>query len=353
MSEILKCPFPYFGGKSKIAPEIWERFGRVPNYIEPFFGSGAVLLARPEPFDGVETVNDMDSFICNFWRAVKTAPDKVAEFADNPVNENDQHARHFWLTGRKETLAPKLEGDPEWFDAKIAGWWCWLMGCWIGGGICSGEGPWTVQVIDGVRQLIHLSDAGTGVNRQLIHLSGAGRGVNRKRIHLSDAGRGETASESILPVNIGIYDWMRQLAKRLSRVRVCCGDWTRVCGGKSGDALDHFFAGGNQCAIFLDPPYSAEAGRDNKIYRKEDLTVAHDVRDWAVAHGNDPRLRIALAGYDGEHEMPEDWTVQKWKAGGAYANLSDDEDSAGKQNCKRERIWFSPHCLPPEQATLL
>ena len=78
MSEILKCPFPYFGGKAEIAPEIWKRFGRVPNYIEPFFGGGAVLLARPEPFDGVETVNDADGFICNFWRAVQSAPEKVA-----------------------------------------------------------------------------------------------------------------------------------------------------------------------------------------------------------------------------------------------------------------------------------
>ena len=339
MSDTLKAPFPYFGGKSQIAAEVWKRFGKVPNYIEPFYGSGAVLLARPVPFDGVETINDMDGFICNFWRAVQHAPDEVAKHADNPVNENDMHARHFWLTERKETLAPKLEGDPEWFDAKIAGWWCWLMCCYIGSGVCSGDGPWSVQVIDGVRQLVHLSNAG--------------RGVNRKLVHLSDAGRSAIASESIVPVNVGIYDWMRQLAARLSRVRVCCGDWTRVCGGNNGDSLKHFFAGGNKCAIFLDPPYSAEAERNNTLYRKEDLTVAHDVREWAVRQGNDPRLMIALCGYDGEHEMPADWSVLEWKTKGGYASVGGDEDSDAKANCKRERIWFSPHCLPPEQPTLL
>ena len=42
----LKAPFPYFGGKSTIAHLVWERFGRVNNYVEPFFGSGAVLLKR-------------------------------------------------------------------------------------------------------------------------------------------------------------------------------------------------------------------------------------------------------------------------------------------------------------------
>lgn len=56
----LKAPFPWFGGKSLAASLIWERLGDVPNYVEPFFGSGAVLLARPhEP--GIETINDLGS----------------------------------------------------------------------------------------------------------------------------------------------------------------------------------------------------------------------------------------------------------------------------------------------------
>lgn len=43
----LRAPFPWFGGKSRIASTVWDAFGRVQNYVEPFFGSGAVLLARP------------------------------------------------------------------------------------------------------------------------------------------------------------------------------------------------------------------------------------------------------------------------------------------------------------------
>lgn len=41
----LKAPFPYFGGKSKVAHLVWERLGDVHTFIEPFFGSGAVLLS--------------------------------------------------------------------------------------------------------------------------------------------------------------------------------------------------------------------------------------------------------------------------------------------------------------------
>lgn len=43
----LKAPFPYFGGKSRVASIVWERFGDIANYVEPFFGSGAMLIARP------------------------------------------------------------------------------------------------------------------------------------------------------------------------------------------------------------------------------------------------------------------------------------------------------------------
>lgn len=43
----MKAPFPWFGGKSRVADLVWDRFGDVPNYCEPFFGSGAVLLQRP------------------------------------------------------------------------------------------------------------------------------------------------------------------------------------------------------------------------------------------------------------------------------------------------------------------
>lgn len=66
----MQAPFPWFGGKRRVASEVWTRFGAVDNYVEPFFGSGAVLLGRPTPFDGTETVNDLDGYVANFWRAV-------------------------------------------------------------------------------------------------------------------------------------------------------------------------------------------------------------------------------------------------------------------------------------------
>src|SRR5689334_12022497 len=61
----LKAPFPYFGGKSRIADQVWARFGAIENYVEPFFGSGAILLNAPNP-GHTETVNDADGLLANF-----------------------------------------------------------------------------------------------------------------------------------------------------------------------------------------------------------------------------------------------------------------------------------------------
>lgn len=49
---MLTSPYPYFGGKSKVIRQVWKRFGHVRNFVDPFFGSGASILGRPEPFEG-------------------------------------------------------------------------------------------------------------------------------------------------------------------------------------------------------------------------------------------------------------------------------------------------------------
>jgi hypothetical protein len=366
----LKAPFPYFGGKSKIAAEIWKRLGEPANFVEPFFGSGAVLLGRPDwqPDKSlIETVNDKSGYVSNFWRAVAADPECVAYYADWPVDECSLHARHMWLLQRKDELAARLEGDPDWHDPKIAGWWAWGMSCWIGSGFCSGQGPWgwaedengdrklvhlgdagrgvtrkLVHLGDAgrgvTRKLVHLGDAGMGVNRQLVHLGDAGMGVNRQRVHLGNAGMGDLDSLAV----DGLTGWMVALSERLRRVRVCCGNWTRVMGPTVTEK-------NGLTGIFLDPPYSAEAGRNEDLYEQEDLSVAHDVRRWCLENGNNPMLRIALAGYDSEgHDELErhGWTALAWKAHGGYGSQG---NGSGRANAHREVIWFSPFCLAEEK----
>lgn len=331
MSDLV-APFPYFGGKRSVAALVWERLGPVENYVEPFCGSAAVLLARPD-VPHIETVNDADGFISNFWRAVKAHPEAVAHHVDWPVNENDLHARHAWLVGQRDSMHARLEGDPEWFDAKIAGWWCWGSCCWIGSGFCSGSGPWQVCEIDGIRQLVHVGNSGQGINRQLVHVGDAGRGINRKRVIITDNWVGVTRNSR------GVMEWILALSERLRAVRVCCGDWSRVCGPSPTTKQ-------GLTGVFLDPPYSTEAGRQSELYRKDCLSVAHRVREWCLKNGDNPLMRIALCGYEGEHEMPASWLCLPWKAKGGFDGQRKDGTVNG--NRFKERIWFSPHCLRPE-----
>ena len=124
MTTTLRAPFPYFGGKSGCANLIWSALGDVGNYAEPFAGSLAVLLARPHT-PRIETVNDTDCHIANFWRAVKQHPDTVAEHANWPINEADYIARLRFFKSHTNRLREQVLADPNWCNPKMAGWWVW------------------------------------------------------------------------------------------------------------------------------------------------------------------------------------------------------------------------------------
>lgn len=105
---------PTFGGKSRAAPLVWQRLGKVINYIEPFCRSAAVLFACPEDQrPRVETVNDIDAHISNLLRAIKYHPEKTAEAADWQVNEVDMHARHKHLLARIPEIRVVLHFERE------------------------------------------------------------------------------------------------------------------------------------------------------------------------------------------------------------------------------------------------
>lgn len=285
--------------------------GDVKNYVEPFAGSAAVLMRRPGDHKRrFETINDIDGFVANFWRALQRDPDAVAEHADNPVNECDLHARHIWLVNRRDDITGRLMGDPDWFDAKAAGWWVWGQCSWIAGGWCSGNGKW--GSVDGVIAPVN----GEGVRRQRPHLGDAGRGINRQRQDL--------------------VAYMRSLADRLRHVRVCCGSWDRVTGPSPTTRL-------GETGVFLDPPYAAEADRDPGCYAVDCLSVAHSVREWAIEAAKHPDMKIILCGYEGEHQMPDSWHKHEWSANGGYGGAKKDSKSI-TVNRHKERIWFSPAC---------
>jgi hypothetical protein len=104
---------------------------------------------------------------------------------------------------------------------------------------------------------------------------------------------------------------------------------------------------GNPCGIFLDPPYGTNATREMRIYYQDSHTVAAEVLKWCIENGDNPDWRIALCGYQGEHDVLEEkgWSVYKWKPIGGFANIHSEEDRRqGWINKGRERIWFNVSC---------
>ncbi len=311
----IKAPFPWFGGKSGAAPLVWHAFGDVGNYVEPFAGSLAVLLGRPARHKRrCETVNDLDCYLANFWRALRHDPAVVAHWADWPVNEADLSARHQWLVGQSG-FREQMKTDPHFYDVKVAGWWVWGLCAWIGGGWC--DAP----------HLGDPGDPGRGVNRKLPRIGGTGRGVNRKLPRIGGTGRGVLADRSER-----LLAYMDALSSRLERVLVACGDWTRVLGAGIRPTSGGF------TGVLLDPPYRSERKQSYSV----ETNVADDVVTWAAENGHRPEIRIALCGYEGDYTMPDGWRAAPWKTGTGY-----------QKERRVEVVWLSPHCLTtPAQRSL-
>jgi DNA adenine methylase len=84
----MNLPLKWHGGKYYLASRIVSLMSPHLHYVEPFFGGGAVLLARnPEdsalwlfPHKGVsEVVNDINGRLINFWRVLRD-PGSFASF---------------------------------------------------------------------------------------------------------------------------------------------------------------------------------------------------------------------------------------------------------------------------------
>ena len=65
----------YYGGKWNLAPWIIKHFPPHINYIEPCGGAASVLLRKPR--STIETYNDLDGNVVNFFRVLRDNPDEL------------------------------------------------------------------------------------------------------------------------------------------------------------------------------------------------------------------------------------------------------------------------------------
>ncbi len=67
----------YPGAKWGMAKQIATLMPPHRSYLEPFFGSGAVLFNKPPSV--IETVNDIDGDIVNFFTVLREQPETLAD----------------------------------------------------------------------------------------------------------------------------------------------------------------------------------------------------------------------------------------------------------------------------------
>ena len=272
----MKTPFPYFGAKHHVAADIWERFGNPSYYYEPFGGSLGTLLGRPEATERqrYEYVGDAECLITNFFRAAKLAnPEDLARLADWPASQLDLEARTSWLKGHRLWLSESLRADPTWYDLECAAWFVWV-------------------------ESVKINTNGTSVVLRRT------TGVRRR--------------------NQDLTEYFIALSKRLKDVTIHFGDWTKLANAASKESSH------SETGILLDPPYKYDTGRQKELYITDSGDVATYVHRWALARAQtNPKLKIALCGFAGEHKMPPTWEEVAWSS---------------KLGKGRERIWFSPSC---------
>jgi DNA adenine methylase len=248
--------FPYFGGKRRAAAQVWTALGTVDRYIEPFFGSGAVLLGAPVRPKS-ELVNDLSHHVANLWRSLQQDPEQVWRVASAPCSEVELKARASWL----KSWQPPDFSDLSSCDPYAAGVWLWVS-CVAIKSDCSD-------------------------------------------LHRSDHGKGIKASQFN-------RTWFDSVCERIARVQILSGDWSR-CLTKS--AL--YETRCDPIGVFLDPPYGEGNGVE---YEDRTGTVSFDVWDWAILNGVNPRLRIVVAGYEDGRTLPSGWTTIERVEKGGYGN---------------------------------
>ena len=281
----MNLPYPWIGGKRKIADEVWKRLGKANAYIEPFFGGGAVFFAMPHK-PKLTILNDIDGFIPNFLRAVQAAPDQVAHWIDWEITEADLYARHSWLCQHRAGLE-QLLADPDYYDAQAAGWWAWGVCIWMG----------------------------KGWGQDWHHKKRPEIGHNKGVIAIKDK-----------PA------YLQALSAKLRGCYTLCGSWERA-------VTDSLIQRKQPTAIFLDPPYTLEHTKCHPRFYVSYDDVAGEVAKWAIERGDDPSLRVAVCGVEGEHKFPGDWGVLEWSSNGGFGNMFN-----SAQQRHDERVWFSPGC---------
>lgn len=102
----LKTPVTYYGGKQKLLKYILPLIPDHIQYVEPFFGGGAVYFAK-DP-SKAEVINDRKNAVVNFYRVLKSEFPKI-----NKLVQGTLHSEYDFLRSREILKAPEIKNRVE------------------------------------------------------------------------------------------------------------------------------------------------------------------------------------------------------------------------------------------------
>lgn len=121
----------YYGGKWKLAPWIISHFPAHKNYVEPCGGAASVLLQKPR--SPLETYNNLDGNVVNFFRVLRDQPDELIrkirltpwaraeyELSLQPCDDAVEKARRFFVMNSYSINGATDSKAGHWQVAKIA-----------------------------------------------------------------------------------------------------------------------------------------------------------------------------------------------------------------------------------------
>lgn len=376
----MKPPFPYFGGKRNVAGVVWERLGLDADvYTEPFAGSLAVLLARPGGAAIWETVNDIDGCLTNFWRAVRADPEQVAKIADYPVSEIDLHARHAYLIRGRADLTEKLIADPHYYDVERAAWWVW------GACLLSTIGrvfnphrthklPVTVAPLVWVARVHgHHYMAPFALRFKSTRVTPIS--VKIREFFLDTTRRTRLTRDGDAISRLVSRIFRRSIPSQVVQAIVCL-IWVGVMASViprrafADERFEHKSVNHARAVLAIHVKVHAEVPRADIVRGQLSRFVHNPARPAVVSafslqcpYGTVIAGQVVVVSRYGfqcsfhvliipKHtEISSGWDCYEWTARGGYSSLGKSATIA-KANRKRERIWFSPHCLKPRQSSL-
>lgn len=131
MTEITRPALRYYGGKFRLAPWIISHFPKHQAYVEPCGGAASVLLQKPR--SPLETYNDLDGNVVNFFRVLRNRPEelirkirltpwsrKEKDLSFEDCSDELESARRFWVSVTMSISGGRGDTNPGFRVIKTA-----------------------------------------------------------------------------------------------------------------------------------------------------------------------------------------------------------------------------------------